>query len=468
VRDIQAEAHGLLESHDLTAMLAPRRIRQTANGEYQPYQIQLNMAGGQVELPLAVIMLGQRVGGWEDLFRGSSEQLKAVVPELVAAFLAQTAPDERPSERLAALVEVLERETAALRERITRQQAEYGKTSSDLSRQQQALGHQQDGGLIHSLFRAAVDTTRIVQMFNLRESQAFKLESGEAALAVLAAAVGQMRAAQANLDRVREFATAARQTLHGTLRARRQAVSDQAPHELPDWRMDHAQLAGLLAVREVVRGSALGLLFAPPETLAEWLADLERGAERDAQRLVMDLSLDDALDLVRGAEDVDPDLDLSVLAAQLILDEGCLSRGYLWADQPTGRGTVLQLVPAGQAALDLDNLEQSTLHSVTAGGPGRLGWMIITEDIAPADLAVVGEARAALAAAQPRQNGALLEALLTPEPTLSPTPPVQPSTPVTAPPNGQHEPVVEPLAPVTTPPNGQHEPGADLPTMPLS
>src|SRR5215210_3503465 len=92
-RDIQAEAHGLLESYDLTALLAPRRIRQTASGEYQPYQIQLSVAGGQVELPLSVIMLGQRVGGWEDLFRSNSEQLKATVPELVDAFLAQTAPD---------------------------------------------------------------------------------------------------------------------------------------------------------------------------------------------------------------------------------------------------------------------------------------------------------------------------------------------------------------------------------------
>src|SRR3954463_5985137 len=96
-RDIQAEAQGLLESYDLTAMLAPRRIRQTAGGEYQPYQIQLNVAGGQVELPLSVIMLSQRVGGWEDLFRGNSERLKAATPELVDAFLTPSALGERPA-----------------------------------------------------------------------------------------------------------------------------------------------------------------------------------------------------------------------------------------------------------------------------------------------------------------------------------------------------------------------------------
>lgn len=437
-RDLQAEAHGLLESYALTALLAPRRIRQTPSGEYQPYQIQLNVAGGQVELPLSVIMLGQRVGGWEDLFRGNSEQLKAVVPELVDAFLA-TAAAERPAERLDALIAALEHEIAALRERITKQQADHTKTGADLSRQQQALGNQQDGGLIKSLFRAAVDTTRLVQLFNQRESQSFKLESGEAALAVLAAAASQVRGAQANLERVREFALAAQQTLHGTLRARRQAVSDQAPQELPDWRLDHTQLAGLLAAREVVRGNALGLLFAPPETLAGWLAEVEAGAERDARRLVAGLSLDDALTLVGAAEGVDPELDLPVLAAQLILDEGCLSRTYHWADQPQGRGTVLHLVPAGQPALGLDNLEQGTLRSVTAGGPGRLGWMLITEDIAPGDLAAVGEAWAALAATQARQNGALLESLLVAAPISIPAPLVEPPAPVTAA-NGQHDP----------------------------
>lgn len=437
-RDTQAEAQGLLESYDLTALLALRRIRLTAGGEYQPYQIQLNMNGGQVELPLAVIMLGQRVGGWEDLFRANSEQLKAGVPELVDTFLAQTAPDERPAERLGALIALLDHEITALRDRTAKQQAEYGKTSADLSRQQQALGNQQDGGLIKNLFKAAVDTTRLVQMFNLREYQAFKLESGEAALAVLVAAAGQLRGAQANLDRVREFALATRQTLQASLRARRQAVIDQAPLELPDWRLDHAQLAGLLAERAVVRSSALGLLFAPPETLAEWLVELEKGAERDAQRLITGLSIEDALDLVRVAENVDPDLDLPVLAAQMILDEGCLSRAPRWADQPQGRSTVLQMVPAGQSALGLDNLEQGALRSVTAGGPGRLGWMIITEDIAPDDLAAVREAWAALEALQPRQNGALLEALVAP-PAVA-TPPVEPPAPVTIHTNGQHEP----------------------------
>jgi hypothetical protein len=64
--------------------------------------------------------------------------------------------------------------------------------------------------------------------------------------------------------------------------------------------------------------------------------------------------------------------------------------------------------------------------------------MIITEDIAPSDLTVVCEAWAALAAAQPRQNGALLEALVSPD--AIPVAPIEPSVAVATYSNGQDEP----------------------------
>jgi hypothetical protein len=153
---------------------------------------------------------------------------------------------------------------------------------------------------------------------------------------------------------------------------------------------------------------------------------LQAGARRDTERIMGGLDLAAALETQRRIEQIAPDVDVLLLVGQTVLNTGCLGRSFAWADRPVGRQTLLQLTEDGQPLFGMES-DQGHLRSAAAGRPGQVGFLSIVEDIVPTDLAVVCEAQAALAAAQARQNNALLEELLpapaTPVPATFPPEP---------------------------------------------
>jgi hypothetical protein len=431
--DLLAEVYTRLEGRELTAALLPRTLRRTASGEeFHPTQLQPGVGNGRLELPVGLLTRSEPVRGWESVLATNSEAAQTAFAELIGEFLSQAPDGAQLGPRLAGLPTALEREAGILRDLGEKQRTEYRRTCEALNQQQQAQNGQRHGGWLPRLAGMAFDLTKAVQLWNTREVQAYKIESGEAALTALATAGGQVQKVQANLARIREFMTAAQHTLTQELAMRRQGLID-LQRWLPDWTVDHRQLAGFLAGQAPPSSSALRLLLDPPETLEACLAELQAGARRDTERIMGGLDLAAALETQRRIEQIAPEVDVLLLVGQTVLNTGCLGRSYAWADRPVGRQTLLQLTEDGQPLFGMES-DQGHLRSAAAGRPGQVGFLSIVEDIVPTDLAVVCEAQAALAAAQARQNNALLEELL-PAPA-TPVPATFPPEPAGAGSNG--------------------------------
>jgi len=408
--DPVAEVYTHLEGQGFTAAQLPRLLRQTAEGEpFVPVQIQPSVVNGRPELPVTLLTRNEPVRNWDTLLAANSESRKTAFPALISRLVTQYAPTLSIAARLNALQEALGREAATLRKLHTQQQADYARTGADLAQQQRALGGQK-GGLLQRLVESAFSAAKASQLWNQRETQALKLDSVAAALEVFAAALAAIQAAQANLHEVGARVQVARRTLYDARATQRQSWAGLYAWP-PDLKLDHSRIAGLLADQAGTPTAALDLLFQPPDSSAACLATLQAQAAADAQQIVAGLTLAGALEWQRVAEGIAPDLDVQLMFGQAVLGECCGGRSLAWAARPTGRRTLLQLTPDGQPWFGAA-LERGALRSAGSATPGLIGFLDLSEEIAPADLAIVQTAFAALAAAQAQQNNSLFAELL--------------------------------------------------------
>ncbi len=421
--DPAAAIYTHLEGQGFTAAQLPRLLRQTADGEpFVPLQIQPSVVNGRPDLPVTLLTRSDPVRNWDALLSANSEHRKTAFSPLISLLVTQYDPTLAIGGRLTALQEVVGRETTALRKLHTQQQADYAHTCADLTQQQRALGGQK-GGLMQRLIDGAFNAAKAIQLWNLRETQALKLDSVAAALEVLAAATAAIQAAQANLQQVGARVQHARRALHEARATQRQSwvVLHDWP---PDLKLDHGRIAGLLAAQISTPAAALDLLFHPPASDAACVAALQAQAATDAQQIVGNLTLIGALEWQRGAEGLASDLDVQLMFGQAVLGVCCTARSLAWAGQPQGRRTLLQLTPDGQPWFGA-TLDRGALRSAGSTTPGLIGFLDLTEEIAPTDLALVRAALTALAVAQMQQNNSLFVELL-PQAVPGGGPPTQP------------------------------------------
>ncbi len=426
--DPAAAVYTHLEGQGFTAVQLPRLLRQTADGEpFVPLQIQPSVVNGRLDLPVTLLTRSDPVRNWDALLTANSEHRKTAFPTLISLLVTQYDPNCAIGVRLTALQEVVGRETTALRKLHTQQQADYTHTCADLAQQQRALGGQK-GGLLQRLIDGAFNAAKAIQLWNLRETQALKLDSVRAALEVLAAGTAAIQAVQVGLHQVGASVQSARRAVHEAHATQRQSWAGLHAWP-PDLKLDHGRIAGLLAA-QTGTPAALDLLFHPPESDAACLVALHAQAATDAQQIVGNLTLIGALEWQRETEGLAPDLDVQLMFGQAVLGECCAGRSPAWAGRPQGRRTLLQLTPDGQPWFGA-TLERGALRSAGSATPGLVGFLDLTEEISPTDLAVVRAAFTALAVAQMQQNNSLFVELL-PQAVPGGGPPTQPLADVPA------------------------------------
>ncbi|MDQ2808426.1 MAG: hypothetical protein M3Z04_16185 [Chloroflexota bacterium] len=358
---------------------------------------------------MALLTLSEPVRNWDSLLAGNAAQLKGRLTELISTFLAGANVATPLGARLQALRSVLDHEAGVLRKLQTRQHDEYQRTCTELAQQQRALGGQR-GGLLQRLIEGAFNAARALQLWNQRETQALLLESVTTGLEVLAVGSSQVGSAQAHAGRGREIAQAALHTLQADQVARRQALATWREWP-PDLQLDYAPIAVRLAAGQEVGPAVLALLLDLPASAEACLTGLQAGVQVAADRLVADLDLSAALDIQRAVEGLSPDLDVDLGFGQAVLNTACTSRTLVWAERPQGRRTLLQLTSDGQLLFEAV-MERGAMRAAQLGLPGQIGFLDLTEEITPWDLAVGREARAALAAAQAQHNNLLIDTLV--------------------------------------------------------
>ena len=405
-------ARAVLESAQLTADQLPQRIRLRPDGTpFQPVQLALPATGQNMLPQLAAQLLREEpMRGWDGAFADNTRAILAVFPQVVSTYLEQARADEPLPPRLAALEQVLEQEIGQLRGDQVRQQAEYQRTCAALRHQQLAYSQPRRGlfGLVGFVF----DSVRAVQLWNDREASALRLESVTAAYQILVTAQQQVRIAQSSLERLRETARVAGQTLHQERIARRQALAALPPVPL-DWTPEYPVVAGLLAGQVPVQQEALRLLLAPPETLDAFLTQVRDEAAAAAGRLTRDLTLEQLLELVGQADGCDPDLDLLARLAQACLETGCYSRRIPRATNRQGRVVLIELTPDGQPIFG-DAQAEVPIRSAPLGHAHEFGWLEFRSGLHPTDLLPVHDALAALDSYQAThgRNNALVPELV--------------------------------------------------------